>query len=138
MHDTTIEIAATPDAVWAVLSDVTSWPAWDSGVTSVDGTLALGERITVSVAANPGRSFPLEVTELHPPHRMVWTGGRPLGLFRGERTYTVEPVDGGGSRFRMTERFSGLLAGLITRRIPDLQPSFDRFAAGLRATVEAD
>lgn len=138
MHDTTIEIDATPDAVWSALGDVHNWPTWDSGVTSVDGALTKGEKLTVVVAANPGRAFPLQVTELDPPRRMVWTGGMPLGLFRGERTYTVDSLPDGRSRFRMTERFSGPLAGLITKRIPDLQPSFDQFAAGLKATVEAD
>ncbi len=137
MHDTTIDIDADPDAVWEVLGDVGSWPTWDSGVTSVDGTLAPGEKLTVAVAANPGRAFPLKVDELDPPRRMVWTGGMPLGLFRGERTYTVESIGDGRSRFRMLERFSGPLAGMITKRIPDLQPSFDQFAAGLKATVEA-
>ena len=137
MHDTTIDIDAGPDAVWSVLSAVADWPSWDSGVTSVEGTLAPGQRLTVAVAANPGRAFPLRVSELDPPRRMVWTGGMPLGLFTGERTYTVDPLPGGGSRFRMTERFSGPLARFVTRRIPDLQPSFDQFAAGLKVTVEA-
>lgn len=137
MHDTTIDIDATPEAVWSVLGDVTGWPAWDSGVSSVDGTLALGEKLTIAVAANPGRAFPLKVSELDPPRRMVWTGGMPLGLFTGTRTYTVEALPEERCRFRMTERFSGPLAGLITKRIPDLQPSFDQFSAGLKATVEA-
>ncbi|MEO1063209.1 MAG: SRPBCC domain-containing protein [Actinomycetota bacterium] len=136
MHETTIDIDATPDAVWAVLGDVTSWPSWDSGVTSVEGALALGQKLTVAVAANPGRAFPLKVAELDPPHRMVWTGGMPLGLFRGERTYTVDDLGDGRSRFRMAERFSGPLARIITKRIPDLQPSFDQFSAGLKARVE--
>lgn len=37
----------------------------------------------------------------------------------------------------MREEFSGLMAPLITRSIPDLQPSFDRFAADLKARAEA-
>jgi hypothetical protein len=59
---------------------------------------------------------------------MVWTGGMPLGLFRGVRTFALDPLPGGGVRFTMEERFSGPLAGLIGRSMPDLQPSFDRFA----------
>ena len=36
----------------------------------------------------------------------------------------------------MREEFSGLLAPLITRSIPDLQPSFDRFTADLKSRAE--
>ena len=53
-----------------------------------------------------------------------------------ERTYTLTP-EGGGSRFRMREEYTGPLLGLIWRSMPDLQPSFDRFAAGLKRRVES-
>jgi hypothetical protein len=36
----------------------------------------------------------------------------------------------------MTEEFSGLMAPLITRSIPDLQPSFDEFARCLKSAAE--
>jgi hypothetical protein len=36
----------------------------------------------------------------------------------------------------MTEEFSGPLAGLITKAIPDLTESFNQFADGLKASAE--
>lgn len=36
----------------------------------------------------------------------------------------------------MDEAFSGLLAPLITRSIPDLQPAFDTFATDLKRRAE--
>lgn len=60
----------------------------------------------------------------------------PLGLFKGERTYTLTLADG-GTRFEMREIYSGLLAPLITRSIPDLQPAFDEFAASLKQRAES-
>ena len=36
----------------------------------------------------------------------------------------------------MREEFSGFLAPLIERTIPDLQPSFEQFADGLRDMAE--
>ncbi len=65
-YDATSLIHARPDAVWAVLVDVAAYPAWDSGVRSVEGTIAEGERIKVVSEANPGRAFPVTVTELVP------------------------------------------------------------------------
>ena len=50
-----------------------------------------GEKIKVVSGANPGRAFPVKVTEFTPGQRMTWTGGMPLGLFKGVRTFTLAP-----------------------------------------------
>jgi hypothetical protein len=60
----------------------------------------------------------------------------PLGLFTGERTYLVEPREG-VTHFEMTEVYSGLLAGLFTKAIPDLTDSFNLFADSMKAAAEA-
>ena len=81
------------------------------------------------------RTFSLTVTSMRAPARMVWSDGMPLGLFRGVRTYRLDPA-GSGTAFSMTEEFSGPLAGLITKAIPDLSESFNQFADGLKAAAE--
>ena len=102
----------------------------------VDGRIGPGEAITVVSAVNPGRTFPLRVTEFDPGERMVWTGGMPLGLFTGVRTFTLAPEGDGATRFSMREEYRGPLAPLIWRSIPDLGPSFPQLAAGLKARAE--
>ncbi len=128
-------IEATAEQIWPTLTDAAAWPTWNSGVTKVDGSVVLGGKLTISVAANPGRAFPVKVTTLDAPHRMVFRGGMPLGLFVGQRTYTLVP-EGSGTRFTMREEYSGPLAGLIFKSIPDLGPSFQQFADGLKTRVE--
>jgi uncharacterized protein YndB with AHSA1/START domain len=130
-------ISAQPEAVWSVLVNAASWTSWDSGVEGVDGTIAPGNRITIRSAAAPGRSFPVSVTTFDAPHTLVLTGGMPLGLFRGVRTYTLTPQPG-GTRFRMREEYTGAMLPMIWRSMPDLQPSFDRFAAGIAARAESE
>ncbi len=129
-------IGATPTQVWQVLADATSWPTWDSGVSKVDGHLAIGEKLTIAVDANPGRAFPVKVVTLDEPERIVLRGGMPLGLFTGERTYTLR-AEGAVTNFTMREEYKGPLAGVIFKSIPDLDPSFHRFAQGLKEQVEA-
>ncbi len=133
--DSTVVIDGGAMAVWDVLVDGSAWPQWDSGVTHVDGTIAPGSTLKVTVAANPGRAFPVKVTDFRPGEGMTFSGGMPLGLFRGVRTYRLTP-SGSGTQFRMREEYTGPLSGLIGRSIPDLQPSFDQFTAGLKARVE--
>ena len=134
-YEATAAIDAPPEAVWAVLTDGAAWPTWDSGVTTVEGRIAEGEKVTVRTEVSPGRAFPVKVTALEAPRRMVFTGGMPLGLFRGERTYTLTPSDG-GTAFRMREEYTGPLLPLMWRSMPDLGPSFSRFANGLKFRVE--
>ena len=134
-YEVTETIAASPGEVWAVVEDVARYPDWDSGVERVEGRLAPGEKLKVYSEANPGRAFPVKVAELA-SGRMTWSGGMPLGLFKGVRTYRVVP-EGSGSRFTMREEYTGPLLPLIWRTMPDLQPSFDKFARGLKARVES-
>jgi uncharacterized protein YndB with AHSA1/START domain len=136
-YEATSTIAASPQAVWAVLSDGASWAAWDSGVDAVDGRIALGETVKISSQAAPGRTFPVKVTQFEPPARLRLRGGMPLGLFRGVRDYVLSPDAGGGTAFVIREEYSGVLLGLIWRSMPDLGPSFDKFARGLQQRVES-
>ena len=58
-----------------------------------------------------------------------------LGLFRGVRTFTLTP-EGGSTRFVMREEYTGPMLPLVWRSMPDLQPSFEQFARGLKARAE--
>ena len=100
-------IAAGPAAVWQILTDGPGYTAWDSGVVRVEGRIGPGEAITVVSEVDPGRTFPLKVTEFVPAERMVWTGGMPLGLFTGVRTFVLAPAGDGATRFTMREEYRG-------------------------------
>jgi hypothetical protein len=135
-YDATVEIQASPEAIWAILTDGPGYQAWDSGVERVDGHIAPGEKITVRSQANPGRAFPVKVTGFDPGRRMTWSGGMPLGLFKGVRTFTLAPGTDGTTRFTMREEYTGPLLPLIWRSMPDLGPSFRQFANGLKQRAE--
>jgi hypothetical protein len=134
-YESTSLIQARPEAIWAVLTDAPSYAEWDSGVVRVEGRIAPQEKIKVVSEANPKRAFPVKVTEFSPGERMTWSGGMPLGLFNGVRTFTLTPEDG-ATRFVMREEYSGPMLPLIWRSMPDLQPSFEQFASGLKARAE--
>jgi hypothetical protein len=128
-------IHSTPEVVWAILIDGAKWTAWNPTIEKIEGMITPDGKLKVYSKLSPGRAFPVRVSEFAPPQRMVWTGGMPLGLFRGVRTYTLAPT-ADGVEFAMREEFSGLLAPLIIRSIPDLQPSFDEFAVALKRRAE--
>jgi hypothetical protein len=52
------------------------------------------------------------------------------------RTFTLSPEGAGTTRFTMREEYTGPLLRLIWRSMPDLGPSFDQFAKGLKQRAE--
>ena len=113
------------------------WRADTGERTAISYRIEQGRTIKLVSIASPGRAFKLKVAEMRAPHHMVWSSGMPLGLFTGRRTYSITERGGAACDFRMTEAFSGPLAGPIGTTIPDLTESFDLFADGLTAAAEA-
>jgi hypothetical protein len=134
--DASSSINAAPDRIWAILADGAHYPDWDSGVLNVDGKIAPGETIKVVSGAAPGRTFPVKVTQFDPNRSMTWSGGMPLGLFKGVRTFTLTPADDGTTRFQLREEYTGPLLSMMSRSMPDLGPSFTQFANGLKRRAE--
>jgi len=134
---TVSRIRATPGLAWLVLTDATAYADWNPEIVGIDGCIALNERITARVRLGSGaiRLVTMQVTTFEPPSRMEWTGGLPLGLFVGRRTFTITPVDG-AVEFRMHLRMSGPLAPLILKSVGDRQPEIDGFSLALQAHVE--
>ena len=129
-------IRATPERIWNLLTDAAGYNRWNNTVDKVTGKIAPGERVTVHPKINPGRAFPVKVTEFEAPRKMVWTGGMPFGLFKGARTFTLTPRQNGDVEFSMREEYTGPMAPLIGRSIPNLQPAFDEFASDLKRAAE--
>ncbi|MDH5545479.1 MAG: SRPBCC domain-containing protein [Gammaproteobacteria bacterium] len=135
--NTTIVINAPTEKVWEILTNISDWHQWNTTIENVAGSVSPGSKVTVRAKAMPDRAFPLTVSDFTPNKSMVWSGGMPLGLFTGKRTYTITSAENNATIFSMSENFSGLLAPLITRSIPDLQPSFDEFSKCLKQCAES-
>ncbi len=132
-----ININAPAEKIWALLTNAADYPNWNSTVTKVEGTIAQGQQIKVFAKVSPDRAFPVNVSTLDAPSKMVWTGGMPLGLFKGIRTFSLTPQSDGSIEVSMQEDFGGLMLPLISISMPDLRPAFDGFAQDLKKAAEA-
>lgn len=132
---TEILINAPIDKVWRIVSDVDKYPTWKSGVTKVEGHAVLGSTIKLFSEVSPSRAFSLKVSELVPNKKLTLSSGMPFGLFSGIRTYTLEETSN-GVKFNMIEIYSGFMSSIITKSIPNLNPSFKKFAEGLKSLSE--
>jgi hypothetical protein len=131
-----IRIDTGAEQVWQVLVDVGSWRDWDSGVDRVDGVVALGRELVVLPSVSHGNRTRWTVTEIRPGEAMRWQRGLPLGAFTAERTFRLDPQADGSTEFVVREQGSGPLTALAMRSVPDLNPSFRQFVAGLKARAE--
>lgn len=136
-YEATAEIDAPADVVWRILTDGTGYTTWASGVEKLDGEIAAGNKIKLFSKVSPGRAFPVKVAMTDPGRTMTWTGGMPFGLFKGVRTFTLREAGPDRTHFEMREVFTGPMLGMIAKKMPDLQPSFDQFASGLKSAAEA-
>lgn len=130
-----VTIAATPDVVWALLTDAAAYPQWNSTVISVDGEIAAGEQIDLKATIDPERTFELTVSTFEPNRTLVWEDGG--NAFRGVRTFTLTPRGDGTTEVTMAEVFTGSMMGMIEGKLPDFRPTFDAFAADLERAAEA-
>ena len=129
-------INASPERTWEILTDAPGYPRWDPGVDRIEGTIAPGNSIKAFTKRDPKRAFPAKVSDVVPGRQMTGSGGMPLGLFRGVRTFTLTPQADGTIEFTLREAYSGPLLPLFARSIPDLTKTFEEFAAGLKAFAE--
>lgn len=125
-----IPIDADPSIVWALLTNASDFPRWNSTVISQDGVIKLGEKIKLKSTLDEKRTFKLKVKEFEPERKMVWGDGK------GNRVYTIAK-SGEGVTFTMTEKMGGLMFPLYARFIPSFDESFDQFATDLKKEAES-
>ncbi len=133
-YSVTTPLPCAPEDAFRVLTDAPGYSRWNSTVTSLEGPIAGGQRLAITVPAAPGRTFRPRVVQLDAPKTMVWRDGF-APMFVGTRTFTLAP-EGGGTRFTMVEEFRGAMLPMIKRSLPDFGPIFDQYAADLRLAVQ--
>lgn len=126
-----IDIKADPAIVWALLTNASDYPRWNSTVVSIEGEIALGEKIRLKSTLDEKRTFKLKIKEFDAGSSMVWGDGK------GNRLFSVKKVDDQTVRFSMDEKIGGLMFPMYAKYIPPFDESFEAFAADLKKEAEA-
>jgi hypothetical protein len=127
-------IAAPANRIWGLLTNAADFPRWNSTVTSIEGEIALGQKLKLRVP-NVERTFTPKVVELEPGRCMVWSDGF-APMFSGKRSFALWEKADGTTDFTMIEVFSGLMLPLIRGSLPDFAPSFEQYARDLKTEAE--
>lgn len=129
-----INIHATSERVWGLLTDARGFPRWNSTVTSIEGQIREGETLQLRVPGSD-RVFTPAVSGVVANEQMTWTGGF-APMFKGVRTFNLISRHDGSTDFQMQERFSGLMLPLVKRSLPDFGPIFEAYANDLKRESE--
>ena len=113
-YSTSIEIAAPPETVWAVMIDVERWPEWTDSIARVErrdhGPLASGSRVVIRQPKLPPATW--QVTEVDQGRSFSWISRAPGVLVTAR--HEIAPA-GSGSRATLSIHYGGVLGGLLAR-----------------------
>ena len=132
-----IQIAASPERVWAVLADLASYPQWNPLFREASGQLSPGNKITLK-STHPvnGRTMTVraKVLAAEPAAELRWVSSLP-GIMTGEHSFTLTPADG-GTRLVQAEIYRGLLARFSPTTISRFQDSFQALNGAIKQRSE--
>lgn len=133
-----VQVAASPDRVWQVMSDIERWHEWTPTVISITrkdaGPLRVGAVAHIRQPKLPPTDW--TVTSLDQGRGFEWRAKSP-GVKVTAR-HSVEPHIGGGTRATLSIQFNGVLGGVIGRLTSGLNRRYLALEAeGLKRRAEA-
>lgn len=135
--ETSIEIDAPAERVYAIIADVERWQEWTASIKDIkllDGTFQVGSRAKVRQPKLPTATW--TVTSLEPGRGFTWEAGGPGFHSVGE--HYVTELAPGRCTARLGVRSTGFLAKLFGGRIRRITTKYVRMEAeGLKARAES-
>jgi hypothetical protein len=134
-------IDATPERVWAVLTDFNAYAEWNPLNIMAEGEARPGAKIRTTFLnpSQPGAKITQTVTltTCEPCRALAWSGNVPL-LFKGRHHFTLAP-EGQGTRLLHGEDMSGLIAMTFSEAtlLRDFVPYYEAVNRALAARVAA-
>jgi hypothetical protein len=136
--DTTVDINASRDVVWDVLTDFASYGEWNP-VMRIEGAPEVGTKLVVHLLANGGRgmSFKPKVLAATAGKELRWLGKLGLrGIAAGEHFFILSTNDDGTTRVNHGERYSGAVVALTRGSSANGGAAYEAFSQALKRRVE--
>jgi hypothetical protein len=135
-----IEISASAERVWQILTDFAAYPQWNPFIRDISGELKVGSNLDVYLqpSGQRGTRFHPVVLASEPARELRWLGrlwGIPK-LFDGEHSLMIERLNTNRVRFVQQEVFSGILVPLLGGPLRGAERSFVEMNEALRARAE--
>lgn len=134
---TQIEINATPETIWNILSNFEAYEKWNPFITSIKGILIEGTNLQIIAG---GMSFKPTILRVKQYKEIRWLGKLVFsGLFDGEHSFQIIDNKNGTSTFKHKEYFSGILVTLFKRKLEkDTKAGFIEMNQKLKHLAETE
>lgn len=136
-HGRTLDTGASPDRVWRLWSDVSTWPEWNPDVLSIalEGPFVTGARGTMTTKAGGTHAITLHDVEQGKSFELE-TSPIPLGRFHF--ACQVRPAGSGASTISQSVTIRGPLGPLYSAMMGSrIAQGFEPILGGLKAAAEA-
>ena len=118
---TEIIIDAPKNAVWDILTDFSRYAEWNPFIIKAEGNLEKGRYIR-NTMLNDGKQFVFKprILSVIAHQYFDWLGSLFIkGLFDGHHYFEIEEISPNQTRLIQGEHFSGILSGIILRKIAE-------------------
>jgi hypothetical protein len=133
-------VDAPVQKAWSVLSDTSAYDSWNPFVKRLDGRLAPGERIEVSLvlAGRKPQKMKPRIVGYEPGRAFEWLGQfGPRGVFDGRHRFELRPIDEGRCELVQSEVLSGMLVPFFKKMLTGPTPdAFSALNEAFKARVE--
>jgi hypothetical protein len=135
-----IEIQASDERVWQLLTDFASFPQWNPFIRRVSGEVKEGKKLKVYIQPSGAEAMTFRPTILkaEPNRELRWLGHFLMpGLFDGEHIFIIEPSGENCVCFVQREIFQGSLVPLFAEKLDkETTRGFEEMNQALKVQAE--
>ena len=139
---TQVDIEATRETVWNVLTDLDRYSDWNPFIVDATGDIAVGSKLTNRMQAPGGKAMTIKpaVTSVEPEQTFEWLGHFGVrGVFDGRHRFELQATPSGGTRVTHTEQFQGVLVRFMRKTLDTQTKSgFEAMNSALKTRAEAE
>jgi len=132
---TSIQIDASPETVWKILTDFNSYPKWNPFIKSLKGKVKVGHQISIEL---PGMKIKPTIQSFKVNEEFSWLGHLWIkGLFDGHHQFKLIKQKDGSTLFEHNEDFTGVLVKPLLKMVEkDTKKGFEEMNKQLKALAE--
>ncbi len=137
---TQVDIDATPETVWNILTDLDRYSEWNPFIVESSGSVEVGNTLTNRMEPPGGKAmtFKPEVTAVELAQTFEWLGHFGVrGIFDGRHRFELLATPAGGTRVTQSEQFDGVLVRFMRTTLDTkTHDGFEAMNTALKARAE--
>ena len=136
-YGTSVASTASPDKVWRIWSDMSTWGDWNPNVSTMDWSAGFVSGSSGVMNTRAGQHHKMQLLDVQPGRSFALeTSVVPLTRFRFN--CRIEPSGGGGAKVSQYVEVKGPLGGVMGGMLgPQVSKEFGTLLANLAKRAEA-